>query len=562
VIWHFFKKDFRLLWPMALALAALQALCAARTVLLGHFNEPRILAQVTGPLPILVFFGIVLVTISAVHQDPLPGVRQDWLTRPVKRRDVCLAKALFVLLLILGPIFLIDIAEQLTLRLPLPTSIAAAASRALVLLGVLGLPALVLGAITRSFADALIFAVAATFAVMLLFLIALTVLPPGTLPPPQGSMEWVKIMCALLVLAVAAVIALWFQYTHRRTVLARVMALAGVLLAMATMLGLPSASAMAIQRWTWGNSPGGGAIALQFVPDRSPDSAKVGDALPMGSQPGNKSQDAVTAAAVAAMEQSASHQYAQLRLPLLIAGMATGNILWADQITLHAIAADGTVYAAGSGACIRAPNGRGVGCRLNQLEIRAVESHNPGVLGTPQLNLPLAIYERIKDQPVRLELNFALTTFKPKPALLIGTSADARQLPDLGSCASRIDADGDEVELHCLTSVNMPSCIAAALEDTRSDRRNPELHRCLPDYAPFPLHDPNDVVSNPRFTLPFRDISGLAHYPVDESTIARAQIRLTTYAPVDHFRRTLVVPNIRLADWEAAKVPKSIGSSN
>ena len=40
MVWHFFKKDFRLLWPMALALAAAQALCAARTWVLGHFNEP------------------------------------------------------------------------------------------------------------------------------------------------------------------------------------------------------------------------------------------------------------------------------------------------------------------------------------------------------------------------------------------------------------------------------------------------------------------------------------------------------------------------------------------
>src|SRR5687767_11876450 len=114
MVWHFFKKDFRLLWPMALALAAAQALCAARTSVLGHFNEPTALYHLTSFLPVLVLLGIVLVTISAVHQDPLPGIRQDWLTRPVRRRDVWLSKVVFVLLLVVTPIFAIDVVEQLS----------------------------------------------------------------------------------------------------------------------------------------------------------------------------------------------------------------------------------------------------------------------------------------------------------------------------------------------------------------------------------------------------------------------------------------------------------------
>jgi len=60
-----------------------------------------------------------------------------------------------------------------------------------------------------------------------------------------------------------------------------------------------------------------------------------------------------------------------------------------------------------------------------------------------------------------------------------------------------------------------------------------------------------DVVNRSVLSLPFRDRSGLAHYPVDSAAIERARIVVTAYDPVEHFRRIVVIPSIRLADWEA-----------
>ena len=51
--------------------------------------------------------------------------------------------------------------------------------------------------------------------------------------------------------------------------------------------------------------------------------------------------------------------------------------------------------------------------------------------------------------------------------------------------------------------------------------------------------------------LPFHDISGLAQYPVDGSQLAESQVVLRTYKPLDHFTRRLVIPEIRLKDWES-----------
>jgi hypothetical protein len=551
MVWHYFMKDVRLMWPVALALTTLQALSALMTVNLGHFNEPRLLYALTQYLQFLVLLGVVVTCITVVHQDPLPGDRQDWLIRPVKRVDVWLAKVLFAMLLVLTPIFLIDVAEQLTLHLPLPGSIWAAASRSFVLLSVFALPALVLGAITRSFAEALVFGIVATIAFTLLTAMSIGMLPVGTTLEHNQGFAWINVTSAMLVLLITAVATLAFQFRRRRTVVARAMALVGAALALATMAGLPSASALAIQRWAWGGARNDGEVALHFVADRRLASDKPDESLPLGGESGSREAEAAARAAV--MEQMEQSHYAQIHVPLQVTGLVTGSILYADQITARISAANGEVYFDGTGACIRSGNGIGIGCHMNWFEVHAVDTRDPDLTGTPELVIPATVYERIKDQSVRLELQFALTTFRPAPTQTIDTSGGGTQLVGLDSCATRIDSDGDEVEMRCLTNRNMPSCIAAALEDPRSGSRNPELHACNPEYAPWPVHLPMDVVADTNLALPFRDSTGLAHYPVNQSVIAHARIRLTTYEPAGHFKRTLVIPSIRLADWVASR---------
>jgi hypothetical protein len=532
MVWHFFKKDFRLLWPMALALAAVQALCAARTWVLGHFSEPTALHRLTSFLPVLVFLGIVLVTISAVHQDPLPGVRQDWLTRPVRRRDVWLSKVLFVLLLVMAPIFAIDVVEQLSVQLPLPMSVAGAASRALLLFSGLALPALVLGAVTRSLTEALVVAIVAAIALSTLAVFGPAALFPETVFSAPPGTQWIPLACAFLVMMVAAAVILWFQHTYRRTGLARVMALVGALLTTITLVALPASAALQIQRWTWGSAAEKG-LSVHFDPDSQ---------LEMLSE---------------SAPRAGKSEYTTLLIPLRIAeGMPQDNMLHTDQLSVRITAADGAVYFDDRRICLRHFT-FGADCRLNWIETHADESRSPRSRATAHLALPTALYQRVKDDAVNLQLNYSLTSLAPDPAQRTGTHSAVRQLSHLGSCATRIDADGDEVELRCLTSAKAPSCIAATLEDPQTQKRNPDLSGCFLDYAPFRLQPSMDVVSHFRISLPFRDPTGLAQFPVNTSAIERAQVRLTTFAPVTHFSGSLSIQNVRLSDWEASQVLKS-----
>ena len=51
--------------------------------------------------------------------------------------------------------------------------------------------------------------------------------------------------------------------------------------------------------------------------------------------------------------------------------------------------------------------------------------------------------------------------------------------------------------------------------------------------------------------LPFRDSSGLAKFPVDGSQLPQSRVIIRVYEPEDHFARSLVIPQVKLQDWEA-----------
>ena len=192
----------------------------------------------------------------------------------------------------------------------------------------------------------------------------------------------------------------------------------------------------------------------------------------------------------------------------------------------------------------------GVTCSDNGLEVWASAAAGADIPSEQRLNVPMTLYERIKDEPVRVEVMYVLTRFVARSRGTIGAAGEVRSLSEMGSCATRIDNDADEVNLGCLTDVGVPSCAAAVLEDPQTNRRNPVLHLCSPNYGPFHRVGFEDAVGRSLLSIPFRDRSGLAHYPVESTAIDRARIVLTVYDPVDHFRSTVAIPSIRLVEWQ------------
>ena len=553
MIWHIFKKDALLLWPFALTLAIAQAAGAALTIVIGYFHEPRELAIVANFYPFLVFLGIVVLTITVVHQEPLSGVREDWLMRPIFRRDLLLAKVAFAALMIHAPIFFIDVAEQIIFGFSLADSIEAAASRGVGLLCSLTLPSLLLGAVTASLMEALLFGlvlgIGCTIAYLAVFIFVLK--PP---PLPTGIL-WIAAAMSEAVIVIGAALTLEYAYSRRQLLTARIL---GVLVVLGT-LGiagwLPIGPAFAIQQSVVRTSAERKHIELRF--GATAQKSAVGGDPPHVSADGAGTRTASAADNPAVQRQNqfvdSSRSTTLVRLPLQINGLPGSSILFADQISARIIGSDGATVYQGVGVCVRVANGMGRACQGNALEVDERPSDAAERHVEQQLLLPAATYGKLKDRLVTLELDYALTLLTPGPPQTMATIGDRRHVPGLGSCATRIDADGDEVELRCLSPDAPPSCATAFLDDSKSGLRNPEMHACGPNYVPFPQSGLLDVLNSFGVSLPFRDLSGLAHYPIDGAKIQSARVSFVAYHPTDHFRRTLVIPNIRLVDWEATR---------
>jgi hypothetical protein len=544
MIWHFFKKDVLLLWPMALAVVVTQVLCALRTSALGYFNEPPVLDRLTFFLPYLVYLGIAVVAVTAVHQESLSGAQDDWLIRPIRRRDLALSKVLFVLLMVNVPLMLVDVAQQLALHFPVSVSIGAAFSRFLLLTIAFSLPALVLGAVTRSLVDAFVFGICSAIGFIFLTMFITSALSPAVMGVgQQNGMIWISAGAAGIVMIIGAATALAFQYATRRTFVARSLGLGAVLAAFCTFLFLPKTIVIKTQEVLWGSSAKS-EVKLRFdaarkwaetQPDQSPN---YGPAAP-----------SVLIAARAAERAKANRQMEQIRLPLSVSGLPLGDVLYADRVAVRITDITGKMLYEGAGVCMRGSLGWGVDCRNNELRIRPSGSDGPQTQYEQQLNLPIAVYNRIKDEPVHVEIAYVLTRFDPQPIQQMRAAGGLQSLSELGTCATRIDRDGDEVELGCLTNVGVPACATVVLEDPQTHRRNPELHPCDLSYGPLHRVALEDAVGRSLLSIPFKDLSGLAHYPVDDTAIGHARVVLTAFDPVAHFRSTVAIPSVRLAEW-------------
>jgi hypothetical protein len=93
---HIFRKDVRRHWrEIALSLAILAAFAWNRP---AHWMPlPRGVRQDDFPfVELLVGIGWSLLIVRVVHEEPLVGDRQFWVTRPYEWKKLLAAKALFI----------------------------------------------------------------------------------------------------------------------------------------------------------------------------------------------------------------------------------------------------------------------------------------------------------------------------------------------------------------------------------------------------------------------------------------------------------------------------------
>src|SRR5580658_5037392 len=156
MVWHIFRKDLKLLWRMVIGVALINLIHRAIQSGAGIFRNATLSPAVllSGMLGTVSVLATGVLIVMVVQQDPIPGLTQDWLVRPIRRRDLLLSKALFVALMVQGPIFLIEVSQCLAAGFPLGPSLAAPLSRSLWMFFAMDLPVLAFATLCRSLAQA------------------------------------------------------------------------------------------------------------------------------------------------------------------------------------------------------------------------------------------------------------------------------------------------------------------------------------------------------------------------------------------------------------------------
>jgi hypothetical protein len=218
-----FRKDARHLWPQISVLLALMAVAA---VLDPAYTSHRLGFYELLP-GLLLPLACWTLLIGAIHQESLTGDRQYWLTRPLAWKELLAAKALFVIAFINLPLLVCHVAVYRAVGVPVGDHWAALFWRQVFFTAVYLLPAAAVASITRNLGQVAGAALATCLAVWLTGLLF-------QLLARRGAMEWDAANASMtgaaaVTAATGAALILAFQYSRRRTRLARGLA-AGIVL--------------------------------------------------------------------------------------------------------------------------------------------------------------------------------------------------------------------------------------------------------------------------------------------------------------------------------------------
>jgi hypothetical protein len=552
MIWHIFKKDLRLMWPLAAPLILLAVLvsglrAAAATITLGPF------AFLLTLLPIVIMLGIAFVTVIVVQQDNLVGDRDDWLLRPIPAQTVLAAKLLFAVLALHVPLLLIDIVEVARTGISLQQSLVPAMSHQAVLFCLFTTPSLMIGATSRSVAGALIF----SFGIVVLFFILILVAISSGLHPNDFAIStgysWIVAWVTAALYVASFICLARYQFRHRRATVSRIVGVTVTAVAFVLLCIFPWGAALRAQHWIDGSVAEDKAIVLAFGSNLTPQSdspvqatGRHGSPIDDGGvlAPFRPGRDYTILDLVSGIHR--------VVLPVQIDGLPAGAVLTSDRGKFRVTKPNGTMILEANGSiCAHPDRGSGYACVVAELRGHQGLVDHGTTRGEFLLPLPTALYEEIKDQPVQITADFTLTLLQPNSPQLMHAVRDKKLIPGIGGCTTGIDRDADDIEFRCMTAVRQPSCFAVSLQDPRTESKNPALFGCALDYAPFPANwMPPALVKRGGADLPFLDPDGLAHFPVGTAQISEAQVVIVTYVPKVHFIRQLATPAIRLVDWD------------
>ncbi len=151
-------------------------------------------------------------------------------------------------------------------------------------------------------------------------------------------------------------------------------------------------------------------------------------------------------------------------VPVNIQGLGNGELLDADRTSARLVMPDGRTLELGEAPGLTV--------------FRGGAFHQ-------SIAVPQEIWNLVKDQPVRLEIDYSLTMLKAGADRTIPALAGNQWVPETGRCATRMNSDdtADRIRLSrcpAITRVSPPS-----FRDARTGQITAQDRDCRPDYAPY-----------------------------------------------------------------------------
>ncbi|MBS1813854.1 MAG: hypothetical protein JSS87_03155 [Acidobacteria bacterium] len=492
MVLHIFRKDWKLLWRAFLIFGFIEMLPAL--LRLHHGSVSGQLAFLRLPAVIIAEIAIVLMVIAIIQQDAIPGVTQDWFVRPIRRRDLFLAKLLFILL-VQAVIFTSDVLQITFRSFTLLQAMKAALPHNLYFGVVLTLPAMCIAAVTETMMEAVIGSA-------LVFLIGTAVDVTGTFlhggsaylhrSSSRSGIEWIGDYSGQVVLVVTVSLVLWRQYASRQTAWSRRTTVYGAV-AFALTLFLPWNFSFGIQEKLSGDQADASSIRLslgQLTLDRSPTVERAG------------------------AEPDATH----LLLPIEVSGMPNHTVLKSDRTMVRLLSANGKeIY-------------------RTEIDPWVWESGTPSVpLG---FFVPARIIPLLRDKAFTVELEHSLTILANREREKVPAFNGTLRSSDIGHCSTSSGRSGAAIILRCQQPGNGSQCVHAFLQNSDTMQRVDSLPGwCTPDYSPGLEQISKDPLSTFGMTFFLRDPFSGTVFPSDEASLRRSMIVIDTFAPLSHFHR-------------------------
>jgi len=226
-----------------------------------------------------------------------------------------------------------------------------------------------------------------------------------------------------------------------------------------------------------------------------------------------------------------------LLLPLRVSDLPPESVLMNDRADIRLVSRDGTPLYQGKST----PS-------LGYGDDFVVRTTTGGQVRTRQeLIVPALIYQRLRQQSVRLEIDYSLTLFQLAAAGQIPALHGHQRVSGFGLCTTEVDDDGDEVQLGCVQAGAAPACVSVDFDAPGSGQRDSVLWSCEPNYSPYHTQLYPDSTSSLRVSVTLPNGQQLRGDALNEPRFTGATLRLKSYRPLAHFTRRLVVADFSVA---------------